>query len=595
MYINYFKLNEPPFSLTPDPRYLYMSARHREGLAHLLYGVQQPGGFIQLTGEIGCGKTTLCRCLVSQLPSETDIALILNPRLTAIELLAAFCDELRIPYPPGTGSIKVFIDTLNEYLLQAHANGRRTILVIDEAQNLPRDVLEQIRLLTNLETEQQKLLQIILIGQPELIKILEHPGLKQLAQRITARYHLLPLSRRETYTYIQHRLFIAGLDSPIFTQKALNEAYKFSGGVPRLINILCDRALLGAYAMDKKHINRSIIRKAAKEIRAKSANSRRRKIVFASFVAAILILLGTLAFTYGPLDIGRFSRRILGLASSYTQQNRTANSPRHPAESSLNSEAFKSENADMTALDPENDPETGSSTYAAVPESGAKENSSSGIQAVSRFADVVQSSSIPNSLYSSFNSLYSSWGIPVRIQPWDMGCSAAKDYGFQCLFMSGNWLKLRRLDVPAILKLKLPNGQEEHVALVGLNGNAATLIIGSKTYNFPVQEVDRLWDGSFIIIWKPPFEKLKIPFGLRSKEIVWIRQKLDAYEGKPADATVSDIFDENLRKRILNFQKTQFLIQDGCIGPETLLRLTIAMEASEVPMLSKYIIKGEKS
>jgi hypothetical protein len=173
MYINYFKLNEPPFSLTPDPRFLFMSERHREGLAHLLYGVQQPGGFVQLTGDIGSGKTTLCRCLIKQLPPDTDVALILNPRLTVVELLATVCDELRIPYPAETGSIKILIDALNRHLLETHAQRRRTVLIIDEAQNLHSDVLEQVRLLTNLETSQEKLLQIILIGQPELLALLK--------------------------------------------------------------------------------------------------------------------------------------------------------------------------------------------------------------------------------------------------------------------------------------------------------------------------------------------------------------------------------------------------------------------------------------
>ena len=184
MYTAYFGLKEPPFSLTPDPRYLFMSERHREGLAHLIYGIQQPGGFVQLTGEIGSGKTTLSRCLVKQLPPETDVALILNPRLTALELLATVCDELRIPYPQ-TGSIKVLIDALNQRLLDAHAQGRRTVLIVDEAQNLDSDVLEQIRLLTNLETSQEKLLQIILIGQPELLSVLE----RQEAATARAAHH----------------------------------------------------------------------------------------------------------------------------------------------------------------------------------------------------------------------------------------------------------------------------------------------------------------------------------------------------------------------------------------------------------------------
>jgi len=181
MYTDYFKLSEPPFSLTPDPRYLFMSERHREGLAHLFYGVQQPGGFVQLTGDIGSGKTTLCRCLVKQLPPATDIALILNPRLTVIELLATICDELGVSYPPATTSNKILIDALNQRLLESHAQHRRTVLIIDEAQNLHEDVLEQIRLLTNLETTKEKLLQVILIGQPELLTILKQQKLRQLA------------------------------------------------------------------------------------------------------------------------------------------------------------------------------------------------------------------------------------------------------------------------------------------------------------------------------------------------------------------------------------------------------------------------------
>ena len=267
MYTEYFRLSEPPFSLTPDPRYLFMSERHREGLAHLFYGVQQPGGFVQLTGEVGSGKTTLSRCLVRRLPPETDIALILNPQLTVIELLATVCDELRIPYPAEAASNKVLIDALNKHLLEAHALGRRTVLIIDEAQNLHSDVLEQIRLLTNLETSQEKLLQIILIGQPELLSILKRKKLRQLAQRITARYHLLALSRRETDAYIQHRLLVAGRRDPLFTGPAMRRIYRLSGGVPRLINIICDRALLGAYAEEKGRITSSIVRRACRETR----------------------------------------------------------------------------------------------------------------------------------------------------------------------------------------------------------------------------------------------------------------------------------------------------------------------------------------
>ncbi len=215
MYNDHFGLHDHPFSIAPDPRYLFMSDRHREALAHLLYGIRNEGGFVLLTGEIGTGKTTVCRCLLEQLPADTRVAYIINPRLSALELLATICGEFGISCPEGNSS-KLFIDRLNVFLLDSHAAGRQSVLIIDEAQNLSAEVLEQIRLLTNLETNRRKLLQIILIGQPELRVLLARPDLRQLAQRITARYHLQALSKREVIKYVSHRLAIAGARKPLF-------------------------------------------------------------------------------------------------------------------------------------------------------------------------------------------------------------------------------------------------------------------------------------------------------------------------------------------------------------------------------------------
>ena len=265
MYLKHFNLTERPFSIAPDPRFLYMSVRHKEALAHLLYGMGEGGGFVQLTGEVGTGKTTICRCLLEQVPENVDLAVVLNPKVTAIELIATVCDELGVEYP-HEHSIKTLIDVLNEYLLEAYTRGRRTVLIIDDAQNLDAEVLEQVRLLTNLETSTQKLLQIVLIGQPELRSLLASDEMRQLSQRITARYHLEPISREETEAYIRHRLQICCSSRNIYSRRAINRIHKLSGGIPRLINVLCDRAMLGAYVEGKSQVDLKVLKKAAREV-----------------------------------------------------------------------------------------------------------------------------------------------------------------------------------------------------------------------------------------------------------------------------------------------------------------------------------------
>src|SRR5690349_17222713 len=246
MYLAHDGLNEPPFSITPDPRFVYLSERHRDALAHLLFGIGQGGGggFVQLTGEVGTGKTTLCRLLLEQLPDNVRVALVLNPRLSPVELLESIGEELGLDVAPCRGSLKRLVDALNAYLLDAYAQGLRVVLIVDEAQNLSVDALEQVRLLTNLETSTQKLLQIILLGQPELRAMLAREDMRQLAQRITARYHLMPLDANETAAYLRHRFRVAGgLHSP-FTPGAVQRVHRHSSGVPRLINVIAERALL---------------------------------------------------------------------------------------------------------------------------------------------------------------------------------------------------------------------------------------------------------------------------------------------------------------------------------------------------------------
>ncbi len=291
MYYRYFGLKEEPFSIAVNPRYLFMSARHRDALAHLLYGVGAGGGFILLTGEVGTGKTTINRCLLEQLPDNTDIAIILNPALNADELLATACDELGIEYERGA-TLKDLTDRLHGFLLENHRRDRNTVLLIDEAQHLQFEVLEQIRLLTNLETNTRKLLQIILVGQPELSAMLAKPELRQLSQRITARYNLQPLNREETDAYIRHRLQVAGLpaNQELFPARVVKEIYRATRGIPRLINVVCDRVLLGSYGQNESRVSMKMLRQALAEVMGQEPLERRRGWRWAAGLAALLLL-----------------------------------------------------------------------------------------------------------------------------------------------------------------------------------------------------------------------------------------------------------------------------------------------------------------
>lgn len=277
MYLSHYGLAEPPFAITPDPRFVFLGERHRDALAHLLYGIGQggSGGFVQLTGEVGTGKTTLCRLVLEQLPENVRIALVLNPKQTPLELLESVCEELQVPMATRRRSLKTQVDALNEFLLQAYADGLRVVLIIDEAQELSRELLEQVRLLTNLETSTQKLLQIVLIGQPELRETLARPGLRQLAQRITARYHLTPLQPDETAAYLRHRIGVAGASVFPFEDKAVARLHALSGGVPRLLNVLGERALLAGYVHGRPRVDVKLVDLAAAEVLPVAAPAQR--------------------------------------------------------------------------------------------------------------------------------------------------------------------------------------------------------------------------------------------------------------------------------------------------------------------------------
>ena len=548
MYLQYFGLRENPFSIPPDPHYLYLSRGHQEAFAHLQYGLGESGGFVQLTGEVGTGKTLLVRALVERLPEFVDVALILYPVLTVAEFVAAICDELRIPRPAKFSTLKQLIDALNAHLLQSHAQGRHTVLIIDEAQNLSREVLEQIRLLTNLETTKQKLLQIILIGQPELSSLLAQRDLRQLAQRITARYRLIPLTYNETCHYIAHRCHVAGAQASLFNQAAKRRVHALSGGIPRLINMICDRALLGAYTREKTIVEAGIVDRAAAEVGSPSTQVRRltwRVLVPASMaLAVILVFLGWKwfpAWTSSP--------PIRDESASAASTNVTAGSAANNAV-------------------PVPAGTTASTTAAKVAPANASSNS------VARLDSLLASPEIGTDTESAMKSLFVRWGLDYAALVGATGCERALKAGVRCLYMTGTWNNLRQHNRPAVIELQDAAGRKHHVLVASLTANSASLEMGGRQVEFTIDEVGRAWFGKYLLLWRPAApEQGTLRFGDRGDGVIWLRDALARYRGDSIAPDANDIFDNELEVRLKEFQMLRRLAVDGVAGQATIALL----------------------
>jgi general secretion pathway protein A len=555
MYLEHFNLTERPFSITPDPRFLYMSARHREALAHLLYGLGDGGGFVQLTGEVGTGKTTICRCLLEQIPDNVDLAVVLNPKVTAIELIATVCDELGINYDADNVSIKSLTDVLNRYLLDAYARGRHTVLIIDEAQNLSADVLEQVRLLTNLETSTQKLLQIILIGQPELRSLLAREDMRQLAQRVTARYHLEPISREETDAYIRHRLQICGSSQTVFNKGAVNKIQHLSGGIPRLINVLCDRSMLGAFVEGRAQVDAKVVKKAASEVLAESHDDKEDS-------SRLPLLLGLLSILL-----------IIGLATGYQSWKRSEVATVVADDASVSTPA-----ADVP----------GKVVPVTAPNLSAEE-----------IADVVEEVPEPRSLAtllteadssyyrSAWTELFALWSVvlPESVEP-DF-CDFARQYGLLCLEEQGNWNALRQFDRPVILTLVAADGERVAVLLQHLDDSVAEVIIGNELYRLTPDQVKQNWYGEFTLLLQgPPGGRLFLRAGDRDPVVSWIRDQLEVAQGIKLPVADPLDFDYALQREVLAFQRDHGLTADGVVGKYTMIHLNTASGREGVPRLT---------
>jgi general secretion pathway protein A len=554
MYTSFFGLAEKPFAITPDPRYLYLSERHAEALAHLLYGINESGGFIQLTGEVGTGKTTVVRTLLSRVPHHADVAVILNPRVTPVEFLLTICEELGLAIADADReSVKHMVDALNRRLLNAHAEGRRIIVLVDEAQNLSIDVLEQVRLLTNLETPTQKLLQIILIGQPELRELLDRTELRQLAQRITGRYHLMPLSREETKGYVRHRLRVAGATEDIFTPGALLELHRLSLGIPRVINVACDRALLGGYTQDTKKITASLVRRAAGEVYGRR--------FFPTWLGWVVGCLGIVALCGTALLGWQFWRHQSPVLSA--------------------SRAIKSAAAIHAAAP----------NPAAVAPLAAPVLAAPPAPKLPSVNTLLQANEANTTDAAAFRRLLALWGTALSDDRDP--CGQAAKAGLACLDQRGSWAQVKTLNRPAILTLTDDRGQRHRVVLSSLDDKTATLNLGEHNVKVSIDDLSRDWFGEFTVVWKPKTARTRLlSVGMQGDEVRWLRRSLNALAGGASDPEHADVYDQELAIAVQNFQRVHRLNVDGIAGVQTQVVLDTALADPNSPLLLSNALRG---
>ncbi|MBU2955657.1 AAA family ATPase [Marinobacter sp. F3R08] len=556
MYYDFFGFREPPFSIAPDPRYLYLSDRHKEALAHLMYGVQGQGGFIVITGEVGTGKTTVSRCFIENVPDNVDIALILNPRLSARELLSSICDELEIPHDISA-TIKELVHLINQDLLAAHAAGRHKVLMIDEAQNLSADVLEQLRLLTNLETAEKKLLQIVLLGQPELQEMLALPELRQLNQRVTARYHLDAIGRDELAAYLRYRLSVAGMRGDIFSQRAVSRLYRESQGIPRLINLISDRALLGAYAVGEHEITANHIRQAAKEVRGQSpgtSSSRRSADRSQYLVVAASVLLAVIGTSW-LFDRWSTDGDLLLSDSLQGPVQRLAGQDSEQVE----------------------DPET-------IPEEEPS---------------VVNELIVPDQLLdsvSAFQALFLIWGVDYQPAEAPVACDWARANGLACLERQGSQRSLEFLDRPAMLQLQDEAGNEGFVVLRHLDGDTAEIALPSGSQTVSFASIERYWFGEYRVLWRlPEYLTGNGFYSNGAGEQLWLGARMmdlaDRYSDSTAESDQVKRMDTEAQVRW--YQTLRGLTVDGIAGAMTIIQINNDLEAS-IPRLEPLQTKGRE-
>jgi len=625
MYREHFYLKELPFSIAPNPRYLYLTHQHQEALAHLVYGLNSAGGVILLTGEVGTGKTTISRKLLEDIPDNIVIAWIVNPRLSVEELLAAICDELSIIYPKDNRSIKIFTDLISNCLIFAHGLNHNVVLMIDEAQNLSPEVLEQLRLLTNLETNERKLLQIVLLGQPELKIMLERNDLRQLAQRITARYHLRPLSRQETGGYIRHRLAVAGCSRPVFTAGAMKLIYHLSHGTPRLINLLCDRAMLGVYSVNAAMVYPKHVRQAGIEVLGKAVIQKRSVMIP---VTIALLLTATGIFATGAW------KQLANDGFNQSHGQVAATLPAAVRETEVTSPLITSSNLTVPETLPASEPESAETTMPGIallqthqpeltekgplealpvqppetvppvgkddtvttppnetiveptkkeiPDNPSATNKDKTItQAPVTAWDIIEKNGSKILAFQTLAELWHNTVISAEGEP----CNQLSDNRLSCLKKRANIWLIRAMNRPAIFQIPGKDSASRYGVIRSISGGHAVIQLGVQQWHIKLSELKQRMQGQISVIWfKPPGYQKDLQQGDSGKTVEWLVRQLDRIQGTMIPAREFHYMDAVLTERLKDFQKSEHMTADGIAGILTLMRINEHI-GLEIPLL----------
>jgi general secretion pathway protein A len=552
MYTEFFHLKEMPFSIAPDPRFFFMSDRHKEALTHLTYGLQGAGGFIMLTGEVGTGKTTVSRALIQELTTTTVVGYIHNPAVSELELLATLCDEFKLDYDKHNLSLKMLFDLLHHYLLANCQQDRSCVVIIDEAQLLSTAALEQLRLLTNLDVNHKKLLHIVLIGQPELQQKLKQPELRQLAQRITARYHLLPLTELELASYVAYRLSIASGNPGLFSSKVLKRIHQHTEGVPRLVNLVCDKALYYAFKTREDKVTPQHVLAAVKAV-AISTPVKAKKTAPAMAVLAVILCLGgaITAFQLGLLD--------------QTEDNIAA--VQHGEATSIISPVVISTEAVSSSIG-----EVANDTLEPLAASNE-------VMTDKALSTDIKSARQDN---AATQFLFKEWGYDITLE--DASCRNAQYAKLRCLQRQGNYAQLVQYNLPAVVRLLDNLGEAYYATLLSITPLGVELQLSNSHLLVSQAWFEKNWTGDFTLFWTAPSRfKKSLKQNDKGELIRWLDINISAVLGDNAISGTQ--FDWPLMQKVMRFQQQSGLTADGIVGPQTMMTI-VHYADSTVPKLN---------